>query len=90
MRYDDDPLDMNLDTVFFALTEAFERTRGQLGDERHAALVDLAARAKALFADDPDDSNGKTDEGIKLLYEIEAIVESVRRRRYRAGFREEG
>jgi hypothetical protein len=73
--------DRNIDSEFYILVEGFGRVRKKLGEERYSALVDLATRAKALFADDQEDSNGKTDEGRKLLYEIEDIIQSVRRKR---------
>jgi len=71
----------NIDTEFFQLTESFGIVRKKLGEERYAALMDLAVRAKALFAADPDDTNGKTDEGYKLLYEIEDLIQEARRKR---------
>lgn len=71
----------NIDTVFYELTEALGIVRSKLGEERYAALIDLAARAKALFAADPEDTNGKTDEGYKLLYEIEDLIQEARRKR---------
>lgn len=71
----------NLDSRFSQLTEGFVRVRAKVGEERYAALIDLAARAKALFADDPEDKNGKTDQGIKLLWEIEDIIRAARSRR---------
>ena len=57
--------------------------RQKVGEERYARLMDLAARAKALFLEDPEDNNGKTDQGIALIYEIEAIVQEARGRRVR-------
>ena len=81
--------DRNIDTRFFQLTEGFGKVRRKLGEERYAALIELAAQAKALFADDPEGDNGKTDEGRRLLYEIEAIVRSVRSRRVAAKLKDE-
>lgn len=71
----------DIDSTFYQLTESFGIVRNKLGEERYATLIDLAARAKALFAADPDDSNGKTDEGYKLLYEIEDLIQEARRKR---------
>ncbi|MBA3880646.1 MAG: hypothetical protein C0500_13135 [Sphingobium sp.] len=71
----------DIDSTFFELTESFEIVRSKLGEERYTALIDLTARAKALFAADPDDTNGKTDEGYKLLYEIEDLIQEARRKR---------
>lgn len=76
--------DRNIETRFHQLTEAFTLVRKKLGEERYAKLVDLAARAKALFAADQDDTNGKTDEGRALLFEIEDVLRNARRRRVKA------
>lgn len=76
--------DQTIDAEFHVLVEGFGLVRKKLGEERYAALVDLAGRAKALFADDQDDSNGKTDQGRALLFEIEDLIQEVRRRRVKA------
>jgi hypothetical protein len=81
--------DRNIDTCFYQLTESFGRVRAKVGEERYAALMDLAARAKALFAADPADDNGKTGQGIALLYEIEAIIQAARARRVKAKLTDE-
>ena len=73
----------NIDSEFHALVEAFGLVRKKVGEARYARLVDLAARAKALFAADPEDENGKTDQGRALLLEIEDLIQEVRRRRVR-------
>lgn len=74
----------NIDTQFAQLNEGFELVRKKLGEQHYAALIDLATRAKALFAADQDDTNGKTDQGRALLYEIEDILSEVRRSRVKA------
>lgn len=79
----------NLDSRFHQLTQAFAVVRKKLGDERHAKLVDLAARAKALFAADQEDTNGKTDQGRKLLYEMEDVIGEVRKRRVAAKMKDD-
>lgn len=76
--------DRNIDSQFHKLTEGFGLARKKLGEERYAALIDLAARAKALFADDQDDTNGKTDRGRALLFEIEDVLRDARRSRVKA------
>lgn len=73
--------DRNIDSEFDTLVEGFGVVRKKLGEERYAALIDLAARAKALFAADQDDTNGKTDEGRALLFEIEDVLRDARRSR---------
>ncbi|MFD1106517.1 hypothetical protein [Sphingobium olei] len=79
----------NIDTEFFSLTEGFGKVRKKLGEERYAQLMDLAARAKALFADDPDDTNGKTDQGRNLLFEIENLIQAARSRRVKARLKDD-
>lgn len=71
----------NIDTEFQALTGGFGKVRKKLGEERYAKLMELAGQAKALFADDPDDDNGKSDQGRELLYEIEELIQATRSRR---------
>ena len=53
----------NIDSEFHALTEGAQKVRKKLGEEDYAQLINLAGQAKALFADDPNDDNGKTDQG---------------------------
>ena len=74
----------NIDTRFHMLVEGFNAVRKKLGEARYARLVDLAARAKELFAADPEDDNGKSNEGRKLLLAIEDLINEVRRKRVRA------
>lgn len=66
------------------LVEGFSVVRKKLGEERYAQLLDLAARAKALFAADHDDTNGKTDGGSALLFEMQDVLGEVRRGRVKA------
>ena len=73
--------DRNIDSEFKMLADGFDVVRKKLGEERYAALIELASRAKALFADDQNDTNGKTDQGRALLFEIEDIIQAARRRR---------
>ena len=74
----------NIDTMFHMLTEGLGVCRKTLGEAPYAEMMDLAARAKALFAADPDDTNGKTDEGRALLFEMEDVLKAARSRRVRA------
>jgi len=71
----------NLETEFSTLTSGFERVRSQFGEERYALLLSLASQAKELFAADPDDANGEADRGRAALFEIEKVVQEVRRAR---------
>ena len=76
--------DRNIDSEFNKLTEGFGLVRRKLGEERYSQLIELAARSKALFAADQDDTNGKTDQGRALLFEIEDIIQAARRGRVKA------
>lgn len=71
----------NIETRFHQLSNGFGAVRKKLGEERYAALLDRAARAKALFAADQDDMNGKTDVGRALLIEMQDLLRQVRRNR---------
>ncbi len=74
----------NLESEFHILISSFDRVRPKLAEDRYTALLDLAGRAKSLFAEDQDDKNGKTDEGRALLFEIEDIIQAARSRRVKA------
>jgi hypothetical protein len=71
----------DIDTEFGGLVESFGIVRKKLGEERHKKLIALAAKAKALFAADPDETSGKTEEGFDVLFQIEDIIQEVRSRR---------
>lgn len=73
--------DENVDTCFARFYEGLEFVRKKLGEERYAAVVNLATRAKALYLEDPDDTNGKTDQGVKLIHKIDEILTAARARR---------
>ncbi|WP_445191344.1 hypothetical protein ACT009_12195 [Sphingomonas sp. Tas61C01] len=81
--------DRNIDTRFHQLTEGFAKVRNKVGEEQYGRLIELAAQAKALFADDPEDQNGKTDQGIALIYAIEDIIQAARKRRVKAKEKDE-
>jgi hypothetical protein len=79
----------NINSRFHQLTEGFGVVRKKLGEERYERLIDLAARTKALFADDPEDTNGKTDQGRALLYEMEDVLREVRSKRVAAKLKDD-
>ena len=81
--------DQNIDTEFVTLVSAFDKVRGKLGEDRHAKLIELAAQAKALFAADPNNDNGKTGQGYKVLHEIEGIVQDARKHRVKAKLKDD-
>ena len=72
--------DRNVESEFYELTEGLGIVRKKLGEEHYTRLIDLAARAKALFAADQDDTNGKTDQGRALLFEMEDVLRDARRK----------
>ncbi len=74
-----------IDSEFDILHAALDIVRDKLGAEAHAAAIELAARAKALFLEDQADDNGKTMQGIKLIFEIEDIVQAARKHRSQTG-----
>lgn len=76
--------DQNIEICFTHFYEGLEFVRKKLGSENYVAVIDLAARAKALYLEDPDDTNGKTDEGVKLIHEIDDILTAARDRRVKA------
>lgn len=67
----------NLTAIFFELEQGLNAIRDQLGNERFDELCRMASTARAHFEADPDDSNGRTREGRKLVQEMEAIVLSA-------------
>jgi hypothetical protein len=78
-----------IDTEFEVYSQSLELVRPKLGEERYARLVSLGAQAKALFAADPEDTNGKTEQGFKVLIEIDDILHDVRSKRIEAKLKDE-
>lgn len=80
-----DPLehfpDDNIDAIFAELTGGLAKVRELVGQNNYARLLGLSMQAKELFAADQDNTNGKSVQGIKLMLEIEEIIQSVRRTR---------
>ena len=70
-----------IDTQFTALKDSFAVLRRQLGEERHAQLIDMADRMRAHFEADPEDKTEDGAAGRKLLFEMEDVLRSVRRRK---------
>lgn len=87
-RHGDFP-DRNIDSEYSKLTQGFGLVRKTIGEERYSHLIDLAARSKDLFAADQDDTNGKTDQGLAILQEIEDIIQAARRGRVKAKLADE-
>lgn len=70
----------NIDTAFFALNEGLQVTRKKLGEERYATLRGMSDQMRALFESDPDNTNGNTKAGRKLIREMEDILKSTAKR----------
>lgn len=75
----------NIESEFHELTEGLGLVRKKVGEERYDQLIDLAMRAKALFAADQNDENGKTDEGRELLCQMQDVLRDIRRGHMKAG-----
>jgi len=67
----------NIDTEFFALNEGLLALRKELGEERYATLRSMSDKMRALFESDPDNTNGGTKAGRKLIREMEDILKST-------------
>lgn len=79
--------DINL--RFYQLDTGLGRVKPKLGENNYTKAITFSARAKALFLEDPDMTNGKTKEGIWLLDEISQLITDARRRRVKAKLRDD-
>jgi hypothetical protein len=61
-------------TVFAELSESLQLLRPKIGEERFQRLSELAQRVRTHFEADPDDNNGETSAGRKLIYEMKAVL----------------
>jgi len=68
--------EQNLDTTFYALNESIKRLRHELGDDLYSQLLEMSDHMRAYFEADPNDENGKTAEGQKLVLEMERMIEA--------------
>src|SRR5579872_6198313 len=68
---------MNLESEFFGLNESLLVLRKKLGEERYATLRAMSDQMRALFESDPDNTNGNTKAGRKLIREMEDILKSA-------------
>jgi hypothetical protein len=64
----------NVDTIFAQLSEGLQNIRKEIGEERHALLTLLSARAREHFEADPEDANGQSREGRKLVREMQTML----------------
>ena len=72
---------MNIDTEFFSLNEGLQVVRKELGEERYAALRTMSDEMRALFDSDPDETNGGTKAGRKIIRDMEHILKAAISRR---------
>ncbi len=79
----------SIDTEFFGLVEGFKKVRNRIGGDQYAAAIDIASRAKELFLQDPDETNGKTRQGIFLIHELIDIIEAARARRVKSKLKDD-
>jgi len=67
----------NIDTAFFSLNEGLQVIRGKLGEEHYMTLRGMSDQMRALFESDPDNTNGGTKAGRKLIREMEGVLKST-------------
>ena len=72
---------MSIDTEFFALNEGLLATRKKLGEERYMTLRSVSDKMRTLFESDPDNTNGNSKAGRKLIREMEDILRSAAKSR---------
>ena len=68
----------DIEGVFFELKEGLALLRSKLGEERYSTLVDMADQARTLFEADPEDEIGQTNEGRKLIIQMEKTLNARR------------
>ena len=64
----------NLESEFHALNQGWKNVRKKLGEEEYGLAVSITARMKEMFVRDPEDVTGETQEGRKLVYQLEDII----------------
>jgi hypothetical protein len=65
---------LDLDYAFRELNEGLDFNRRKLGEERYQTLRRMSDEMRALFEADPDDTNGNTTKGCKIINEMLDIV----------------
>ena len=66
--------DQSVETEFRSVEEGLAKVRRKIGEERYSKLLAMSVKARALFEADPDETNGKTREGILLLQEMSKVL----------------
>jgi hypothetical protein len=75
--------DKNIDKVFFGFEKSLDALRSKLGDERYERMLALSREARAHFEADPDDNNGRTDQGLDCFLAIDELLNDAWRRQPR-------
>lgn len=61
-------------TEFVALNEGLQKVRPTLGEERYQILKSLSDQMREHFEADPDDMNGRTASGRKIVLEMRDML----------------
>ena len=70
--------EQNIDTVFYELNHGLEATRRKLGVQRYETMRALSDVMRAHFEADPEDVNGRSAEGRKLILEMMEMLKGTR------------
>ena len=70
--------DQSIDSVFFELNEGLLACRTKLGQHRYEAMRALSDQMRAHFDADPEDVNGRTAAGQKLILEMMEMLKTKR------------
>ena len=68
--------EQNIETAFYTLNEGLRRLRPELGNDLYQRFIEMSDQMRAYFEADPNDENGKTAEGQKLVLEMERMIEA--------------
>ena len=63
-----------IDTEFVALKEGLKAVRKKIGEERYVQCMEMAGRMRALFEADPEDTNGQSQAGRELIFDMEDVL----------------
>lgn len=66
--------EQTLETVFAAFVEGLAVAADELGAQRYQSLIELTAKARALFESDPWEKTGAAREGQRILWDMEDLL----------------
>ncbi len=72
--------DHNIDSAFQQLNQGLSFNRPTLGEDRYHRLIAMSDQMRALYEADPENTNGETRKGRDMIYEMEDILNQVRRK----------